>query len=1146
MLRILLFVPLLIYRKLDELVKDITDEPLVRAAVEADLGLPPGSLANLDKKNIPNPEPQIRAYIEAANPSAEQLKVSFEALAAYFKFWAELIKDALDEQEGPEVADDLLYRLIQLTTTELIKFDYPTVYAVMRMVGVIEQNTRLTLEEVFAPEVGANVFRKSYWDGWLERFETNYLRFRLDQQDDLRFRVPGPSVRDRQMGLRVFGLSDLAMGLIAYLASRFDDTDFYYGWEIVPRPPAPLCGQQPGRIVPLADHVASRTATVRVTKGDLQATLGQVLFEDATGRLGWLVSLGGSFAAEQEFGPKSRPIKVKATLDAHEGASAVLRFSGASTFQGAPSAGLALEIAPSETSNQAPPFAIPAPGGTRLEIGDFALKGALNDDEAKLRLELRRTALVIVTSEGDALLKEAVRSSETRIEFELGLTIDTEHGAYLDGGSRLATTIAVNKSVKGARLQTISIALTPDAAEEGHAELRLEGTAAFSLTLGPLVLTVEGIGANVAFGTTKGPAPENVARLMGSFLYVGDAGFVPPKGIGIAVDSDVVKGGGYLFYDPDGGQYAGALQLSIGNRLTLTAIGLLTSGGETGFSLLVLASLEFKPALSLPLGIQINGFGLIVGIHRGMNPDALRAGVRNKTLDAVLFPTDVVANAARYVSTLKTVFPPVRDHHLFGFALSLGFPTRQVLKLELAIVFEKGANRWALMGQLHAAFPEAAPVKILEVHVDALGIWDNSRGEFSFDGTIYDSHLGPVSFAGDVAVRMRKGDDSFFLVSAGGYHPEFNVPAHFPALRRLTIALADQENLRLKLTGYIAVTSNTRQIGARLELFVKIGPVSIEGILGFDALWQADDSFVVLFDIEFKLKYKGTSFFGVEVSGRFTGPHPKRVVGKWSVDLWLFSISGTIDCTHGEDRPPAALPPVDPLPPLVAALKEPGNWSADLAGVPPLVSLRRREGVFVHPLARLTVRQTVVPLGLKLSRYAGGTVPGTRYDISGATVGGKSVTTTPVTDQFAAAQFLELSDDEKLARPSFEPMPAGVTFAGGDVSFGSQSAVSEMDFDRRVDGVTPPPPATPPVLSGTLMTFAATFGPAARSALREPDREGQALAVGAERFVVASADDLSPTTIGAGSFAATRQALDAHLATNPDARLQVVPAFVAA
>ena len=147
---------------------------------------------------------------------------------------------------------------------------------------------------------------------------------------------------------------------------------------------------------------------------------------------------------------------------------------------------------------------------------------------------------MIVTGDADPVAKKVLRESETRIDFDLGLTIDTEHGAYLDGGSRLSTTIAVNKSVKGLRVQTVAIALAPRSAPEGAAELQLDTTTAFSLSLGPLKLTVDGIGATVALGTTKGEVPENAARLMGKFLYIGDVGFRPPKGIGIVVDGEVV------------------------------------------------------------------------------------------------------------------------------------------------------------------------------------------------------------------------------------------------------------------------------------------------------------------------------------------------------------------------------------------------------------------------------------------------------------------------------------------------------------------------------------------------------------------------------------------------------------------------------
>ena len=161
----------------------------------------------------------------------------------------------------------------------------------------------------------------------------------------------------------------------------------------------------------------------------------------------------------------------------------------------------------------------------------------------------------------------------------------------------------------------------------------------------------------------------------------------------------------------------------------------------------------------------------------------------------------------------------------------------------------------------------------------------------------------------------------------------------------------------------------------------------------------------------------------------------------------------------------------------------------------------------MHPLARLTVRQTRRPAGAEdraLRRRHGARHP-LRHHARPRSAASRP-STTPVTDQFAAAQFLELSDDEKLARPSFEPMPAGVTFAGGDITFGSQSAVSEMDFDRRIDGARTRPRRSAERHAGDVRRG---FGPAGRSALREPDSAGQDLAISAERFVVAGVDDLS-------------------------------------
>jgi hypothetical protein len=457
---------------------------------------------------------------------------------------------------------------------------------------------------------------------------------------------------------------------------------------------------------------------------------------------------------------------------------------------------------------------------------------------------------------------------------------------------------------------------------------------------------------------------------------------------------------------------------------------------------------------------------------------------------------------------------------------------------------------------------------VIELNVDAVGIWDRQSGDFSLDATIYDSHIAFVRLSGDVAIRCHSGEDSFFLFSAGGYHPEFAAPPNFPKLQRLKIIFADSESFRLIMTGYLAVTSNTKQVGADVEFRIAKKGASLEIRLSFDALFTEDAGFIIDFDVEVKFKYKGKTFFGVSVSGRYTGPDPRRVVGELTIDLWLFSITWGFDCVEGEDRPPVELPAVDPLPDLVAALKNPQSWSAPLPdGSRMLVTFRNRPGspdVLIHPLGEIGVRQQLLPLGIELERYAGGTVTGQRrFSITKAFVGKDELTGLPaVNEQFAAADFLVLTDDEKLHRKSFDSMQAGVRLQPNALAFGGQApgtegqvAVSEIDFEEIVidaDGnvVRKTKPKT---LSPLVLTFAVAFGPAALSQLRAGGAErfaspGPAFRVADERFTVAKTDDLDPVDLAGmdgRSETAVRQALERHLRENPQDRgaLQVVPAF---
>ena len=111
--------------------------------------------------------------------------------------------------------------------------------------------------------------------------------------------------------------------------------------------------------------------------------------------------------------------------------------------------------------------------------------------------------------------------------------------------------------------------------------------------------------------------------------------------------------------------------------------------------------------------------------------------------------------------------------------------------------------------------------------------------------------------------------------------------------------------------------------------------------------------------------------------------------------------------------------------------------------------------MLLHPLGTLTVKQSVVPLNLDISRFGQAAPAGARrFTISSVSLGGQNQTTRPVKDFFAPAQFFEMSDDEKLSRPSFEPMAAGVSIGSDEFAFSAECrrlARSRSDRIRNLD-----------------------------------------------------------------------------------------------
>lgn len=182
---------------------------------------------------------------------------------------------------------------------------------------------------------------------------------------------------------------------------------------------------------------------------------------------------------------------------------------------------------------------------------------------------------------------------------------------------------------------------------------------------------------NVGLGLVLTPVPPGQPPGVFGDLDLG-FGFKAPDGLGLVVQAGPVTGGGFLFFDADHEQYAGALELEF-SGIALKAVGVLTTrlpGGAPGFSLLIIISAEFTP-IQLGLGFTLNGVGGLLGINRTVAIEPLRAGLKANALGAILFPQDPVGHAQQLVATLSTVFPPAAGRHVFGPMARIGSDRRR-------------------------------------------------------------------------------------------------------------------------------------------------------------------------------------------------------------------------------------------------------------------------------------------------------------------------------------------------------------------------------------------------------------------------------------------------------------------------------------
>ncbi|GAA4729412.1 DUF6603 domain-containing protein [Flavisolibacter ginsenosidimutans] len=639
-----------------------------------------------------------------------------------------------------------------------------------------------------------------------------------------------------------------------------------------------------------------------------------------------------------------------------------------------------------------------------------------------IQIGIEEGKLIIDFSEGDGFIQKMLSGVHVQADFGLLGAWNPKDGLRLQGSGGVEVFIPIHLDLVIVQINGLYFKI----AFSTEAPLKLGLGAQITTNLGPLKAVVDGIGTNIPI-----TFPSNGKGRLG--LADIDFKFQPPKGVGLSLDTGVIKGGGFLSIDVDKGEYIGVLELSFQGFIDLKAIGIINTkmpDGSTGFALLILITAEFTP-IQLGFGFTLNGVGGLLAVNRSTDLDALRTGVRTGAISSILFPQDIVANVTRIISDLKAIFPIVEGHFIIAPMAKIGWGTPTLISLELGIIIDIPTPQLVILGVLRCVLP-TEDAAILKLQVNFAGGINFDKGLLWFDASLFDSRLLVFTLTGDMALRIGWGDEKVFIVSVGGFHPAFHeIPKDLTGMKRLSISLLSGDNPRITVATYFAITSNTVQSGARAELYAEACGFNVFGYIGYDLLVQFNP-FYFIADISAGLALRSgdDEIAGIHVHCQLSGPTPWHAVGDGSLEILFFSISVGFDVTWGEDAPSQPDELEDVLADVVNALNDDRNWKATL---PPNtntnVTIKKIElppdQLIIHPFTLLSVSQKIVPLEMEINKF-GNKKP--KADTKFTLTNSEGGTPVYVNEEFAVANYVKLSDSEKLSRKSFEQMKSGLQF----------------------------------------------------------------------------------------------------------------------
>jgi hypothetical protein len=682
---------------------------------------------------------------------------------------------------------------------------------------------------------------------------------------------------------------------------------------------------------------------------------------------------------------------------------------------------------------------------THFSIGELSGGIRLKNDAPQVELNLRDARLVLRV--GDDALLGAVIGDSIEVALNFGLIGDAA-GLRLKDGTGLKATIPLEQIPNSpVQVPFLYFELTPGATLD---RIDIEIAGSFQVAIGPFAGSIDRLGSKL-----------NLNNLLAGAQPLARFDFKPPSGAGLAIDAGVIKGGGFLLFDPDRGEYGGILDIKL-MQVGVKAIGLLSTKNPGGWSLLLIITAQLPP-IQLGYGFTLTGVGGLLGVQHTVNTPALTSGLSTGSLDSFLFPQNPIANAPQIINQLRTIFPFSPGGFVIGPMLELGWGTPSLVTARIGVLIE--ASQVVIVGQVIVALPPLVEksLAVLYLQVDIAGgvVFDPLK--FWLDGLLRDSRVLFISLTGQFAFRALFGDRPTFIISAGGFHPRFNdLPPDIPAPFKRVGAEFSIGIVGMEFKGYFAVTSATVQGGSSMRVWGDVGIAAFEGGFEFNAIIYVVPRFRFETDIHgwASVEVFDIDFAGVDIYGMLSGPGRWRIVGTATIHTpWpLPDFDFHVDESWGEERDTIVrrVRLADELKKELEAQDEDGtpvNWSAALAaaddGFVTLAKLPPEPGLLAHPNALLQFVQKRMPLAKVLNKLGSDSIEGEKeIAIDKVTFG--PIAKAPdqrLDDNFPIAQFIDLKEDDLLGKPSFDRLESGFEIGQRDYLFGPNVAET-FDYEE--------------------------------------------------------------------------------------------------